>query len=335
MARLKPLITSVVGVAILLFGLWFMARSSGGQADNMFRAEFDNVVGLTNNSPVLYKGVKVGQVTSINVKPDSGGEVAVLDIELQEDADLTLSAEASLVLRLKSILGEFFLDLETGNSPKAFDMSKAMTKTHRDTSLDQLLFQGAALYEEVSAAEETQSIADEVRSLLETSGEDLTAITENTKLIVEGLNTRAESISRIIQNLDILTGATEGKAAQLGVAIEDVNRTLAGLRETLVSNNARIKNLLETVNEILVTTDLAKLDEQLARLPEYIERLDRGLLILRSFLQHRLPLFAVVPSLEMDLNETAIAQAQNMARNNPFVAKILADVIEAIFFPPG
>lgn len=332
MGRYRALTTAVVGVAAILAGLWFMARTTNGDTGRRFTAEFDNVVGLVNNSPVLQQGVKVGEVVDIAVKPGSGGKIAVLTVQLQEDEDISLTSETTLVLRLKSILGEFFLDLDPGSSPDPLDTSKPVTNTHRDTSLDQILYQGAALFEEVRAAEQTKSLAHEVRSLLETSGDDLNAITENTKLIVESLNTRVESVSRIIQNLDVLTASTEGKAGELGVAIDDANRMLANLRRTLADNNERIKGLLETVNELVAAADTALLDEQLAKLPEYIDKLDHGLLIVRAFLQHKIPLLSVMPALKMDLGEDALAQAKALHNSNPFAAKLLADFLEPIFY---
>lgn len=328
MARIRMILVAAVGVLIMLGGLFFMARSSSGSDRTQFVAEFDNVIGLANNSQVLYRGVKIGEVTSIDLKEGTGGSVALVKVSIDEGSSVEVTADASLVLRLKSILGELFLDLDPGSSPKPLDRSVALTKTHRDTSLDQILFQGAALYGDVKAAEQTKSVVDQAKALIESSDGDITAITDNSRQIVEGLTSRVGAVNNIITNLDILTASTEGRSAELGVAIDEVNRNLARVRDTLARNNDRIKNLLETINGIAVTTDLTRLDEQLAKAPEYIDKLDHGLLLLRAVMHHKIPIWATTPTLQGMTPADFLGNLEKLRKENPFLAGIMAGVLE-------
>jgi phospholipid/cholesterol/gamma-HCH transport system substrate-binding protein len=72
-------------------------------------ARFDEIGGLSVRAPVVISGVKVGQVTAIQLDEDLRAQV-VMDV----DADLMLSVDTSAAIRTAGILGDQLVALEPG-----------------------------------------------------------------------------------------------------------------------------------------------------------------------------------------------------------------------------
>lgn len=324
--RFKVIATSLVAAAILLTGLVLMASASA--TGETFEAHFDDVIGLNNNAQVMHQGVKVGEITSIEPL-DGGGREAKLTVTLQDGADLELQTDAEAVLRLKTLLGELFLDLDPGQSGQPLSGPIELAQTHRDTSIDTILYQGAALYDDVAAAEETKFVIDQFKALVESSGDDIRAITRNTRTLTDGLTEREAVATRIISNLDTLTAATDGRAEELGLAIQDVNATLAKVRDLIVRNRGQIQTLLATINNVIDTLDLEKLDALLAKVPSVIDELDRGTLVLRALLQHRIPALGNLILTPANAAESTYNKAEHIAQTNPFMRDLLVRALES------
>jgi virulence factor Mce-like protein len=321
--RTRVIIVSVVGVVAVFVGLW--AMTSGGGAGQSVEAVFSNVTGLVNHSVVLHKGVRVGEVTSIEPY-GKGGEKALLRVAFDPDVDLTLRKDAGLVLRLKSVLGEMFLDLDPGKSPEPLEGGR-ITRTHRDTSLDRLVYAGAGIARDLQAAEETRLVVNELRALVESSGGDVLAITANTRKFVDGLSTRAAALSTIIANLDALTSGTEGNAGALGGAIVTVRDTLVSVRGLLERNQARIEALIRLLDNVISEADPAVVDRQLAQAADYVDKIYQGIRIMHAVLNHDIPALGFLIAVPASLPDDFYGQIEAWSKN-PVLRKVLIRILE-------
>lgn len=324
--HLKVISISLVGVLIVLFGLFMMARTSARGVK--FKAEFNDIIGLTNNAQVLFKGVKVGEVTSIE-SADKTGNIATLTITIKDSGQVEMQSDATLALRLKTLLGELYLDLDPGSDGEPLDTVIPVSQTHRDTSVDTILYQGAAVYDDIKNAAQTESIVDDVQSMLRTSGEDIEAISENTRIVTDGLASRVDTISTIISNLDVLTSALDGQTQELGNAIVGVNQTLINVRSMLVSNQSQIESLLNTINNVINSANLEKLDKLIADAPDLLSKLDQGATLALKTLTGEVPVLASFPLLEADAAAKVYAEADHIAKYNPVMRWVLIQVLEA------
>lgn len=86
--------TLLVIVGALLFVLW-TAKNQKGEMRTYKVVFRQSVSGLTVGSNVLLQGVRVGQVSRINVSPEDPGEVVVL-VSVAADAPIRKNSEATL-----------------------------------------------------------------------------------------------------------------------------------------------------------------------------------------------------------------------------------------------
>jgi phospholipid/cholesterol/gamma-HCH transport system substrate-binding protein len=117
----------------------------GGEGIELF-AVFDDIGGLSHRSPVKIAGVKVGQVSSIELDEDLRARVG-----LSLDASLEVPIDSSASIRTAGLLGDQFISLEAGAEEELLSPGERFEYTESALSLDKLvgrLVHGDALGDE-------------------------------------------------------------------------------------------------------------------------------------------------------------------------------------------
>jgi len=106
----------IVGVFVLvgLLAIAYLSISVGGMSYTgkgglTLYATFNEIGGLKLRAPVLIAGVKVGQVTAIELDKDYRARV-----RMDLDRDLELPVESSAAIRTAGILGDQFIHVSLG-----------------------------------------------------------------------------------------------------------------------------------------------------------------------------------------------------------------------------
>lgn len=107
--------TFIGALAVVLFGL-FAAQYATDSAWNDYEIVFEeSVIGLSDGSPVLYNGVKVGRVSRLRLNPEDVRQVLAM-IEVQ--AQVPVHQDAVATLRLTGLAGTAAIHL-SGGSPES------------------------------------------------------------------------------------------------------------------------------------------------------------------------------------------------------------------------
>jgi phospholipid/cholesterol/gamma-HCH transport system substrate-binding protein len=144
-----------VGMFVLL-GLGAIAYLSlqvGGLNTNgglELHANFTQIGGLAERSPVVISGVKVGKVTRIELSDDLQARVT-LDV----DRKLQLPVDTSASIRTAGLLGNQFIELEPGAEDKLLEPGGEISLTESALSIEKIvgsLVHNAGLGEDAEAS---------------------------------------------------------------------------------------------------------------------------------------------------------------------------------------
>ncbi len=72
------------GILLLVFGINYLKGTDLLQRRNVYHAVYPDVMDISNATPVLYNGFKVGQVVKCELMPDGSGNIAV-SFQINED----------------------------------------------------------------------------------------------------------------------------------------------------------------------------------------------------------------------------------------------------------
>ncbi len=208
-------------LSLLVFVIWL----SNWQAERNFREYwifFDgSVKGLRVGSSVTYRGISVGEVTSIGFPEDGGVERILVKARIDEVAPVRTDTVASL--EIQGLAGGALVMLKGGSNAAAPLKAEAGQKhpiiASAPSQLDRLLEGAPALVEQV------QELVARARLVL---GDDnqvaFTGILQNVAILSKTVADRSASIDRIV-------GDTEGTLLEIRRAAASVQTVGAALEK--------------------------------------------------------------------------------------------------------
>lgn len=253
-------LTAMVVFALSCFSLvLFLWVSFGGPVPlkpqgYRIHISFDEAVQLAQEGDVRISGVNVGKVKK--VEPSIGRTEAELEID-ERYAPLPVDVKA--MLRIKTLLGETYIDLTPGTKGKptipengTLPVSQVSTAVELDEVIrtfdaetraafgDWLLAQGAAMNgrgDDLNQAfgvlpmffEDTNTLMDQLRR----QDRALSRVFGNTADIFEAFDSRPGQLTELIVNFNQLLGVTSNRSQQLTEAFEEFPGFLRQTRQTI------------------------------------------------------------------------------------------------------
>jgi phospholipid/cholesterol/gamma-HCH transport system substrate-binding protein len=127
-------IAALLVLALKVSGL----SSSIGKQGYDINASFDNVGDLKIHAPVTVAGVKVGQVTNIQLDPVTFKALVTMQIEPNKN---TLPVDTSASILTQGLLGANYISLTPGFDQTVFKNGDRITSTHSALVLEDLIGQ--------------------------------------------------------------------------------------------------------------------------------------------------------------------------------------------------
>lgn len=127
----------VLGVAVLFLAFSYSSANIGSPDGYEVRARFSSIGGLAIGDKVVISGVKVGQVSRINLDH----ETYLADVYLDLESDVKLPDDTAAFITSESLLGGLYLQLEPGASEDMIEDGGLIEYTQAPQNLEQLLGQ--------------------------------------------------------------------------------------------------------------------------------------------------------------------------------------------------
>ena len=131
----------LVGAFILvgLGALGYLSLQIGGLEFStperiLLRATFDDIGGLSVRAPVRIAGVKIGEVSAIDLDDDLRAQVS-----LEVESDVGLSVDSSAAIRTAGLLGDQFVSVELGAEDQVLGDGEEFAFTESALSIDKLV----------------------------------------------------------------------------------------------------------------------------------------------------------------------------------------------------
>ncbi|HEX2212666.1 MAG TPA: MlaD family protein [Mycobacterium sp.] len=227
-------IASIIGVTVMAFG-YLQAPVLLGLGRITVTVELPAGGGLYKFANVTYRGVKVGKVTDVSLSP--AGAKATLSLGTSPKIPADLVAEVHSI----SAVGEQYVDLlpRTSSPPYLRDGSVIAAATVPPAT-GPMLDKASTLLNSIPR-ERLTALLDESATALDDAGYDLGSLIDSGSTLADGLaGVSAESRAVIDDSVPLLDGAV-----QSADATRTWVRSLAGVTDQLVDNDAQVRTLLQ------------------------------------------------------------------------------------------
>lgn len=239
----NPVVLGVVGtlvlaaVAALVFFYEDLPLIGGGTT---YRAEFSEAAGLRPDDEVRVAGIKVGEVTDVDLADDR----VLVAFRVQ---DAWLGDTTTAAIKLKTLLGRKFLALyPTGRT--TLDPDQAIPLGRTATPYDvTAAFEGLA---DTAGAIDTAQLADSFRTISDTfadSPEHVRTALDGLTALSKTISSRDTQLAELLDNTRTITRTLSGTNDEFDKLLDDGNLLLTEL-----------SNRREAIHDLLTgTTDLA------------------------------------------------------------------------------
>ena len=290
---------------------------------NVFSATFEQTPGISpgNGQEVRIAGVPVGQITDATVSDDGRAVV-----EMSIDGQQTIFDNARLVLRPKSPLNEMFVDINPGGPPGA-EVADGdvlpVSNSARPVQIEEVLG-----HLDKNTRDALGSLLTESDVALASAPTELpkgltaaNGLLQKLKPVVEQLNTRRETLARLVTSLSTIStavGSNDQRLTGLADSLKNTLRSVAvqqrnldaslaqlpGVSDSLRNSTAAVTELADQLDPTLDNVKAAsgKLPEALQRLNGSVDELDTTLDSARPFVASARPVAADLRPLVGDLN---------------------------------
>ncbi|MGC0362169.1 phospholipid/cholesterol/gamma-HCH transport system substrate-binding protein [Rhodococcus sp. 27YEA15] len=218
-------------------------------------AEFDNVAGISAGSEVAYRGVTVGDVSSIDIT--SGGDTVVLTLSLRADQHVPVDSNAAISQDTAVPVLKVQLTSESDSGPYLSDGSVIpRERTSVPAPLGSVISNFNAAADTVKP-EDVKTLTRELATGLRGSGTDLQTIVDSFDVLSRTAVLVQPQVNTLADNFRSLYAANADNIA----ALPDVARTLRQLTDQVRSSDPQLHTLLDRSPAILSEQVLPLIEE--------------------------------------------------------------------------
>jgi phospholipid/cholesterol/gamma-HCH transport system substrate-binding protein len=282
-ALVKLMIFGVVTVtmtAVLAQTLGSVAFGAGGTT---YRARFTDVTGLLPRDDIRIAGVKVGQVTGIELVDNSVAEVS---FTLDEEVRLPTSVRA--VVRYRNLVGQRYIALREGpGGAERLPRGGVIPLTQTTPALDlTALFNGFMPLFSALSPDDINKLSYEIIQVLQGEAGTVTSLLNHTAALTSVLAERDTVIARVVTNLNLVLATVDEHDAELDRTVRQLQAFVTGLSGDRLAVGAALASIGEltaatagllTEARPSLAADLELLDRLAGNLNNNSERIGRTL----------------------------------------------------------
>jgi phospholipid/cholesterol/gamma-HCH transport system substrate-binding protein len=231
----------LIGLAALVY-FWPDLPGIGGTT---YEAEFTEAAGLRPDDEVRVAGIKVGQVTDVELDSDNDSDRVLVTFRVE---DTWIGNHTTAAIKIKTLLGRKFLALHpSGEREQDPDLRIGRDRTVTPYDVTQA-FEGLA---STAGAIDTDQLAESFRTISDTfagSPEHVRSALDGLTALSRTISTRDDQLAELLSNTRQITTTLAGTNEEFDKLLDDGELLLTEL-----------SNRREAIHDLLTgTTDLAE-----------------------------------------------------------------------------
>ena len=240
----KEVKIGIYAVVILLSawaGIRFLSGLDVFGRTRTYTAHYESVNGLQDAAAVVISGVKVGQVTGVEVNLEKGG----VDVTLSVDKEFDIPTDSRAMMFSAGLMGGKSIEIALGKAKEFLQSGDAIetgvTLDMFDTLANEL---GDIKVKVADLLDNLNQTIEGVDSLVDNNSQNLTKIVANLNSVMTDLKK-----SNIIGNIDGFCATLNENGAKLDSIISDINSVTKSLNEQ--HSGEKLAQAINEVNALL------------------------------------------------------------------------------------
>lgn len=243
-------------LSLVLLYTTLAQKTIGGPTSLQYSALMDNISGLKTGDIVKIAGVRVGQVTGLDVLP--GNEIRV---RFSVAASEKITDHTNADVRYLDLLGNRYLDLtqaSAGGTPMPAGSTIPQSRTSPALDLSTLLAGFQPLFQGLQPQQINQLATGIIRTL-QGQGGTIPALLSETSSLTNGLADRDQAIGAVMTNLNAVLGTLDAHDEQFKQAVIQLKGLVSGLARSgkpIATAAANISDMAGTLSSLFAQVRL-------------------------------------------------------------------------------
>lgn len=264
--EMRPTVVGLISIALIVAGLggaFSINHFQGLRGVYEISADLTDAAGLQSGNEVRVAGVKVGKITDVSLTPTAAR------VTMEIGSDIQLPRETRVEVKLKTLLGQKFIDLQY---PKGYVAAASGGADPSGATAGYLskgdvipLAQTSVPFEMYEAANEGTAVLEEIdkqslRQMLAVLGDTVSGSKEELGGALVALDRAADVLEPKSKDISSLLRNSRNVTQTLGDEGQNIEGILsrgANVLETLADRRSTLNSLLEATNDL--TLDLGLL----------------------------------------------------------------------------
>ena len=244
----KEVKIGIYAVVILLCawaGIRFLSGVDVFGRTNTYTAHYENVSGLQDAAAVVISGVKVGQVTGVEVNKEKGG----VDVTLSISSEFDIPVDSRAMMFSAGLMGGKAIEIKLGEATEHLS-SGAQIATGTSLDMFEMLTNELGDIKErvVKVLDNVDKTISDVDSLVGNNAQSITSALANLNSVLKDLEQ-----SNIINNIDGFCATLNQNGAKLDSIITDVGAVTHSFSEQNLAQKlndavSQVSTLLNQIN---------------------------------------------------------------------------------------
>jgi len=261
-------LTFIIALVLFIWGYNFLKGKNLFNKQIVYYAQYQDVSGLTIANPVLINGVRVGQVSRVELNPDMSGNVIVM---ITINKYFPIPDNTVAIIFSADLMGSKAINLKLGNSETlALSGDTLLANTE------------ASLKEAVSA--QVQPIKIKAEKLLSSIDSLVVAIhTVFTESAVDNLTESFNDIRKTFSNLqnassniDTLVTSQSNRIASILLNVDSVTYTLKQNRAGIQNMITNLDQFSDSLAQVDITSTVDQANKSLSQLHFLLQQINDG-----------------------------------------------------------
>jgi virulence factor Mce-like protein len=243
-------------VTILCSYVLISTITNAGYGEQLeYRAEFTDVTGLVEGDEVRIAGVRVGQVTGIEIAERTEGSRGrpVAEVALEVSADVPLPRMVEATIRFRNLVGQRYITLVEGEGSdgEVLEAGSTIPLAQTTEALDlTTLFGGFRPLLQALSPADVNRVSFEIIQVFQGEGATMESLLRRVASLTDSLADKDAVIGSVIDNLTTVMSAVAERDRQLDGLIVSLQEFVTGL----ASDKEAIFDSLATIDQLAVTT---------------------------------------------------------------------------------
>ncbi|WP_435118776.1 MCE family protein [Amycolatopsis thermoflava] len=246
---IRPLVKGLIFAVVTVLATGLLAVTIANRGDGgtvTYRAWFSDVTSLNSGDDVRMSGVRIGQVTGIEVV-----DRRIAEVSFEVDKDRALSATVTAAVKYRNLIGQRYITLDQGTGTGRLDPGGLIPLERTRPALDlTAVFNGFKPLFQALSPQDVNQLAGEIVQVLQGEGGTVADLLRHTASLTSSLAGQDQVIGQVITNLNEVLDRVNARDGQLAQLLDATQQLVSGL----AANSGPIGEAIDGIADLTTAT---------------------------------------------------------------------------------